>query len=149
MIKAHTVLLGSAAAFALSACATVEENVVEKIAETYKAELTGANEPGGGDADGYGAAEISVSDDLDQICWDLNGVRGIGPITGAHTHKGLPGVNGPVVLTLKPANEGGIKGCTSSSEWKEDALKDNFRSFYVNVHTAQYPNGAIRGQLHQ
>ena len=133
----------------LAACATVEEAVVEKTAETYKADLTGAQEPGGGDPDGYAKAEISVSDDLDQICWDVNDVHGIGPVTAAHIHKGAPGVNGPVVLTLKMANEGGIKGCTSSSEWKEDSLKDNFRSFYVNVHTAEYPNGAIRGQLHQ
>jgi len=133
----------------LGACATLEEAAVEKTAETYKADLTGAQEPGGGDPDGYGKAEISVSDDLDQICWDINDVHGIGPVTGAHIHKGAPGVNGPVVLTLKMANEGGIKGCTSSSEWKEDSLKDNFRSYYVNVHTSEYPNGAIRGQLHQ
>jgi hypothetical protein len=133
----------------LGACATLEEAAVEKTSETYKADLTGAQEPGGGDPDGYAKAEISVSDDLDQICWDINDVHGIGPVTGAHIHKGAPGVNGPVVLTLKMANEGGIKGCTSSSEWKEDSLKDNFRSYYVNVHTSEYPNGAIRGQLHQ
>ena len=133
----------------LGACATLEEAAVEKTSETYKADLTGAQEPGGGDPDGYGKAEISVSDDLDQICWDVNDVHGIGTVTGAHIHKGAPGVNGPVVLTLKMANEGGIKGCTSSSEWKEDSLKDNFRSYYVNVHTSEYPNGAIRGQLHQ
>ena len=133
----------------LAACATVEEAVVEKTSETYKADLTGAQEPGGGDPQGYGKAEISVSDNTDQICWDINDIQGIGPVTAAHIHKGAPGVNGPVVLTLKMANEGGIKGCTSSSEWKEDSLKDNFRGYYVNVHTAAYPNGAIRGQLHQ
>ena len=133
----------------LAACATVEEAVVEKTSETYKADLTGAQEPGGGDPQGYGKAEISVSDNTDQICWDINDIQGIGPVTAAHIHKGAPGVNGPVVLTLKMANEGGIKGCTNSSEWKEDSLENNYSAFYVNVHTTEYPNGAIRGQLHQ
>lgn len=133
----------------LGACATVEEAVVEKTSETYKADLTGAQEPGGGDPDGYGKAEISVSDNTDQICWDINDIHGLDDITAAHIHKGAPGVNGPVVLPLTRAAEGGWKGCVNSSEWKEDALENNYAGYYVNVHTAAYPNGAIRGQLHQ
>jgi hypothetical protein len=145
------ILLAAAAGATLliGACATVEEAVAEKTTETYKAELRGANEPGGGDADGSGTAEISVSDNFGQVCWDINDVRGIGPITGAHIHRGAPGVNGPVVFALKPANEGGYKGCASGSEWTQDRIDNNPGAFYVNVHTAQYPNGAIRGQLHQ
>jgi hypothetical protein len=149
MRKALILTGAIAAVTVLAGCATVEEAVVEKTSETYKADLTGAQEPGGGDPDGYAKAEISVADNLDQICWDINDIHGIGPITGAHIHKGAAGVNGPVVLTLKPAAEGGIKGCANKSEWTEDSLENNFRNFYVNVHTAQYPNGAIRGQLHQ
>ena len=132
----------------VAACATVEEAVVEKTAETYRATLTGAQEPGGaGDPDGYARAEISIADRLDQICWDLNDVRNIGPITAAHIHRGAPGVNGPPVFTLKPANEGGWKGCAAKSEWTQDRIENNPEAFYVNIHTAEYPNGAIRGQL--
>ncbi|MFA7588222.1 MAG: CHRD domain-containing protein [Novosphingobium sp.] len=104
------------ASIALAACATVEEAVVEKTSKTYNAVLTGAQVPGGGDPDGAAKAEISVSDELDQICYDLNDIRGIGPVTGAHIHRGARSVHGPIVLTLKQANEGGWKGCSSRSE---------------------------------
>lgn len=143
-----TAMLGTlAGAAALSACATLEETVAEETAETYYATLTGAAEVGGGDPDGYGKAEISVSDEAGQVCWDLNDIRGIGPITAAHVHMGAAGTNGPPVFTLKPANEGGYKGCASASEWTQNRIEGNPSRFYVNVHTAQYPNGAIRGQL--
>ena len=132
----------------LGACATVEEPVAEKTTTTYKASLTGAQEPGGGDPDGSASAEISISDNFDQVCWDVNDVRGIAPVTAAHIHRGAPGVNGPVVFTLKPANEGGWKGCAKGSEWTSDRIENNPGAFYVNLHNAEYPNGAIRGQLH-
>ena len=141
------ILSTAAAALALAGCATVEEGIAEQTTKTYRATLTGAQEPGGGDVDGAGRAEISISDNFGQICYDLNDVKGIGPITAAHIHRGAPGVNGPVVFTLKPANEGGYKGCTGGSEWTQDRIENNPEAFYVNVHTAQYPNGAIRGQL--
>ena len=112
MTTIRIILLGSmaSAAIALAGCATVEEAVAEQTTTTYTATLNGAQEPGGGDREGAGRAEISISDNFGQICYDLNDIRGIGPITGAHIHRGAPGVNGPVVFTLKPANEGGYKG---------------------------------------
>ena len=131
----------------VAACATVEEAAVESVAETYKATLTGAEEPGGGDPDGYGEAEISVADNLNQICWDLKDIRNIGPITAAHVHRGARGVNGPPVFPLKQSNEGTWKGCSNRSEWTEDAIENNPALYYVNVHTPDFPNGAIRGQL--
>ena len=136
-----------AAALALAGCATLEESIAEEVAETFYANLTGAAEVGGGDPDGSGEAEISVSDELGQICWDLNRIRGIGPITAAHIHRGAAGTNGPPVFTLRRANEGGYKGCTDASEFVQEFLEAAPGAFYVNVHTAEFPNGAIRGQL--
>lgn len=131
----------------VAACATVEEAAVETVSKTYSTTLTGAEEPGGGDPDGYGEAQISVADKIDNICWELKNVRNIGTITAAHVHRGARGVNGPPVFTLKQANEGGWKGCSNRSEWTEDALENNPANYYVNVHTPEFPNGAIRGQL--
>ena len=140
-------LSAAATAIALAGCATVEEGIAEKTNTTFNATLTGAQEPGGGDVDGAGRAEISISDNFGQICYDLNDVKGIGPITAAHIHRGAPGVNGPPVFTLKPANEGGYKGCSDGAELTQDRIENNPGAFYVNVHTAEFPNGAIRGQL--
>ncbi|OBX19241.1 hypothetical protein A9995_08970 [Erythrobacter sp. QSSC1-22B] len=137
-------LVGSAA---LAGCATLEETIAEETVDTYYATLTGAQEVGGGDPDGAGRAEISISDGFGQVCWDLNDISGIGPITAAHIHVGAAGTNGPPVFPLRPTNEGGYKGCTDGAEWTQDRIEDNPQAFYVNVHTAQYPNGAIRGQL--
>lgn len=132
---------------ALAGCATLEETVAEETANTYYATLTGAQEVGGGDPDGAGRAEISISDNFGQVCWDLNDISGIDPITAAHIHVGAAGTNGPPVFTLRSANEGGYKGCTDGAAWTQDRIQGNPQAFYVNVHTAQYPNGAIRGQL--
>lgn len=137
----------AAAVCVLAGCATIEEGIAEEVSETYFANLTGAAEVGGGDVDGSGEAEISVSDELGQVCWDLNDIRGIGPITAAHIHRGVAGTNGPPVFTLRPANEGGYKGCSDASEFVQEFLEAAPGAFYVNVHTAEYPGGAIRGQL--
>lgn len=140
-------LAGIAATLGLSACATVEETIAEETSATYDATLTGAKEVGGGDRDGMGKAEISISDAFGQVCWDINNISNIGTVTGAHIHKGAAGTNGPVVFTLDQAKEGGWKGCKDGAEWKQDRITSNPQDFYVNVHTTEYPNGAIRGQL--
>lgn len=150
MSKVRTILTAGilAGSAALAGCATVEEAVVESTAKTYSTTLLGSNEPDGGDPDGYGTAQVSISDRLNQVCYELKDIRGIGPITAAHIHAGAAGVNGPPVITLTMANEGGYKGCTGrSGEFTEDNISRNFANFYVNVHTAEFPNGAIRGQL--
>lgn len=141
-----TLTLASLAVF-LAGCATLEEGIAEETADTYYATLTGAQVVGGGDPDGAARAEITISDELDQICWDLNNVANIGPITAAHIHYGRRGTNGPPVFTLRRANEGGYKGCTHSREWTQNRIAGNPEDFYVNVHTSDYPGGAIRGQL--
>lgn len=137
----------AAGALALAGCATIEEAAVEALDTTYRANLTGAQEVGPGDPDGSARAEVTVSDNFNQVCWDIADVRNIGEVTAAHIHVGARGVNGPPVFTLKRSNEGTWKGCSAGAEWTQDRIEDNPERFYVNLHTAQYPNGAIRGQL--
>ncbi|TMM48415.1 CHRD domain-containing protein [Qipengyuania marisflavi] len=146
-VRIYQIAATIAGAAALSACATLEESIAEATSDTYRATLTGAQEVGGGDPDGAGMAEITVSDEANQVCWDLNDIRNIGPITAAHIHLGARGVDGPPVYTLKPSNEGGYKGCANAMEWQQNRIEGNPEAFYVNVHTAAFPNGAIRGQL--
>ncbi len=137
------------AALALTGCETLEEAYLENTSATYEAQLRGANEVHQGDPDGSGVAEITFSDELTRVCWDLNELRGLGPITGAHIHRGGMGVDGPVVLALQQATEGGWRGCSSETGWVQQAFNEGLSNYYVNVHTAEYPSGAIRGQLRQ
>lgn len=149
MTQARRIMFASAIAggLALAGCATVEEGIAEETGDTYRAALTGAQVVGGGDPEGSAQAEITITDEFGQVCWDVNNVTGIGPVTGAHIHRGARGVNGPPVFPLREAEEGGWKGCTDGSEWAQDRIENNPQMFYVQLHTAQYPNGAVRGQL--
>jgi hypothetical protein len=134
-------------ALATAGCATLEEAVVEQLAGTYNAELTGAQVVGTGDPDGHARAEITVADNLEQLCYDVNNIRGVAAITSINLHRGAPGTNGPVVLNLKAANEGVWRGCAEPGEWLQEAVEDQFFNHYVQVNTTEFPNGAIRGQL--
>ena len=142
-------LVIATAAIALAGCETVQQTYTEAISSTYTAELRGSNEVHPGDMDGSGMAEISFADELTRVCWDLNDLENLAPITGAHIHRGARGVDGPVVLPLKQATEGGWRGCSSDTSWVQQAFADGLSNYYVNVHTAEYPKGAIRGQLRQ
>lgn len=145
--KAPLILASLAGAALLAGCATVEEAAVKATTTTYEATLTGAQEVGGGDPDGSGRAEVSVAKNLDRVCYNVHDIHGLGTITAAHIHEGAKGKNGPPVITLTEAPEGGFKGCTDAPGWLQDAMKSNFSGYYANIHTNEYPNGAIRGQL--
>lgn len=112
------------------------------------ASLWGANEvPGPGDPDGSGHAIIRINQAKGQVCWTLV-ARKIGPAAAAHIHVGGPDVAGPVVVHLSPPTDGRSDGCAQDvdPELIRNLLR-NPHDYYVNVHNAEYPGGAIRGQL--
>ena len=116
------------------------------------ARLNGAQEvPGPGDPDGIGIAKIKLLPGYGTICFRIR-VRGITlPATAAHIHSGERGVAGPVVVSLDAPNaEGKARGCVTGVDPELiKAIWMNPRSYYVNVHTTDFPDGAIRGQLHR
>ncbi len=132
----------------LSGCATAEEAVVEAVADTQRATLTGAEiVSSSGDRDGYARAEVSIANTLHQICYDTNDIRNLATITSVSINRGLRGQTGPSVLRFDKANEGGWKGCVKRSEWLEDKLEFQPDNYYVQISTTEFPQGAIRGQL--
>lgn len=136
-------------AVGISGCATIEEGVAEVTSETKRATLTGGEVVGmRGDTDGYAKAELSVSDEANQICYDLNDVRGVGDITSAAIYRGAKGAAGRAVIQMRKANEGGWKNCVGRAEWLEDSVERSAGSYYIQVNTSEFPNGAIRGQFY-
>jgi hypothetical protein len=112
------------------------------------AHLTGAAEvPGPGDPDGWGHATIRINQQRHAVCYKLV-VRRIAPATAAHIHVGGPDVAGPVVVGLGAPTDGRSSGCVANvdPELVRNLLR-NPRDYYVNVHNAEYPAGAVRGQL--
>ncbi len=109
--------------------------------------LNGAEEvPGPGDADGTGSASITVNPGLGQVCFTLS-VSNIATAAAAHIHEAPAGVAGPVVVGLDAPSSGSSSGCkTVSRELAKDIIQ-NPSDYYVNVHNAEFPGGAVRGQL--
>ncbi|MEO7169608.1 MAG: CHRD domain-containing protein [Sphingomonas sp.] len=98
------------------------------------------------DADGAGSATVTVDTDRNEVCYTLK-VSGIEPATMAHIHKGAAGVSGPVVVPLDPPTTGSSEGCKPVTAEVSGAIASNPGDYYVNVHNASFPRGAIRGQL--
>ncbi|MGD9895309.1 MAG: CHRD domain-containing protein [Dehalococcoidia bacterium] len=113
-----------------------------------RAKMLGTAEvPGPGDPDGLGFASVTVLADQRQVCYTLNVVN-IATPTAAHIHVGGPTVAGPIVLPLETPARGSISACATNVDAALIArLISNPSNYYVNVHNATYPNGAIRGQL--
>lgn len=109
--------------------------------------LTGAEEVPPADPDGSGTAIITLNHGQGQVCWELT-ASNIAPATAAHIHVAPVGVNGPVVVPLSPPTSGSSSGCVDGVN--QDLIKaiiQNPEAYYVNVHNAEFPGGAIRGQL--
>ena len=115
--------------------------------QVFVAQLSGANEVPAGDPDGFGFARLTVDDVTNEICYQVN-VAQIAPATAAHIHRGAAGVAGPVVVPLKaPWGDGFAKGCVEEDAGIIAEILADPSGFYVNIHTADYPGGAVRGQL--
>jgi hypothetical protein len=113
-----------------------------KGGNSLHAALTGKAETPKGDPDGAGTAEVKINGK--SVCWEITASK-VTKLTAAHIHKGGPGVAGPVVVPFGGAYKS--KGCTTTTAAVAAALKKSPGGYYVNVHNAKYPGGALRGQL--
>ncbi|WP_128381807.1 CHRD domain-containing protein [Streptomyces cavernae] len=119
--------------------------------------LRGANEvpvkggPAVGDKDGAALQFVRVKGDKVSVAvkW-----RGTGKPTLLHIHQGAKGVNGGIKIDFTKLL-GNIKhqSVTGTVKVKDAALlkrlKNDPGSFYANLHTAEFPGGAVRGQFHK
>lgn len=109
--------------------------------------LSGAVEvPGPGDAHATGMFKATVNPGQTKVCYTLS-VAKLATPTMAHIHRGAVGVAGPVVVTLKAPVGGKSTACATVTRDLAKELIADPDGFYVNVHNAAYPAGAVRGQL--
>lgn len=108
------------------------------------AKLLGTSEVPKAAAAGHGIVNLDLKT-AGKVCWHFDGVAGIGKPLVAHIHKGSSGKAGPVVVPL--GGKYTLKGCIAAPKAVLEGIESHPNSYYVNVHTAKYPNGAIRGQL--
>jgi CHRD domain-containing protein len=127
---------------------------------TGRAEVDDEGQDGAGDPNGKGTATFFVTDER-TVCYGF-AVDGIEPPTAAHIHKGVAGSNGDVVIdftkgvpkdaTGQPAGDPGASGGCKTLEAQPEVaalrrILSNPKGYYVNVHTASFEDGAVRGQL--
>ena len=141
MRKRASVLFVAVALLALGVLRTADAN------PSLGATLTGAAETGGGDADGSGDVLISLSPGGNSMCFRIR-VSGIAAPTAANIYKAPAGVDGSVVMTLTTAGIGGEAiDCLPLDPKLLKDLMQHPEEYYVNVLNAEYPDGAVRGQL--
>lgn len=117
-----------------------------------------------GDPDGRAEAYVfGIDGDPMTLCYLLVSVKKIGELPlapgggrAAHIHEGPRGSNGPVVAALAWPQGGQAGDCLTEGEPGKfptgefgivQRILKNPQRFYVNIHNAEYPAGAIRGQL--
>jgi hypothetical protein len=123
---------------------------------TFFAVLTGGNEvsdegtAGAGDPNGAGSATILVDPERSLLCFAIT-VQNITTPSAAHIHRNIAGQNGDIVVGLGAPTSGApgaSSGCvTGVNRNILNAIRNAPGGFYVNVHTGDFPAGAVRGQL--
>lgn len=118
------------------------------FAQTFGTVMTGAAEfpPGSGSPDGSGLAAITINGT--SVTFSIL-VKGISTPTLAHIHKAALGASGSVVIDFHaPTFTNGFATGTVVAAASDVAdLLANPSLYYVNVHTVEFPAGALRGQL--
>jgi hypothetical protein len=94
---------------------------------------------------------ITADDGTGEVCFELT-VEGLDEedaVVAAHIHVGDAGVAGDVVVPLftePPTGE--MTGCVSGVDLELiAAMIADPAGYYVNIHTEDFPDGAVRGQL--
>ena len=95
------------------------------------------------------SVHITLNQGQGRVCFELR-VFGIAlPAIGAHIHTGAAGVAGFIVVPrTPPVASGNSSGCVDGVDRDPiKAIRQNPSAYYVNVHSTEYPAGAVRGQL--
>lgn len=137
-------LIGSAS---LAGATVNSAQLVQEGGRPITVAMTGAAErPGPGDPDGSGTAKFMLNYGQGRVCYELT-VTGIAPATAAHIHVADADNPGPVVVPLAAPTDGSSDGCADVERELIKEMLQNPGNYYVNVHNADFPAGAIRGQL--
>jgi hypothetical protein len=113
-------------------------------------EVPAAGGPAVGDKDGQAVQVLRIKGD--QVAFALTWKK-VGAPTAGHIHLGNTGTNGAVKIpffgTALPGTLNAAVGkVTITDKALLDQIKSNPTGFYANLHTAEFPGGAVRGQLH-
>jgi CHRD domain len=141
----------------LASAAQLAPHSVQGKTTLLEAALGGAAVvPGPGDPDGSAKAEVSARPGEHKICVRMVYEPGVGRATAIHIHEVGSGQQGSAIATLYEEVGGGapgpslIIGCEGKMPKPlVRRVAKHPRSFYIDLHTLDFPDGALRGQLHK
>ena len=121
-----------------------------EVLQTFGALLSADQETPPTSSTGSGNASFTLDSTHTRLGVSIT-VSGLsGAPTAAHIHMANPGVTGPIVVDLNaPANfvNGKLIQTFTITKALGDDLVAEANAYYVDIHTALFPNGEIRGQL--
>lgn len=129
----------ASAGLAFSAAPAMAEAV------TLVSSLAGANETSPGDTDGTGRFSAEIDTETGDVCYILVGEKIAKPVA-AHVHEGAAGADGKPVMTLEVTGADGDM-CLAAEPDLLKLIVATPQAYYVNIHTGDFPKGAVRGQL--
>jgi hypothetical protein len=130
---------------ALALVAVLAANAAAAKSVKFEVALKGTNEKPAAAASNKGKVELTLNTTTGKVCWDFKLTKIDGKPSQAHIHKGKAGVSGNVVVPLGATYK--RQGCTSAAKSLVKSIAGHPGAYYVNVHNAKHPLGAMRGQL--
>ena len=117
----------------------------------FTATLSGADEVPPVQSSGTGTGTFTLNAEATELTFELTASGLSGPVIASHFHKGAIGVAGGVLFEITDTITENPDGTlTASGTWAVNASDVTALlagDVYVNLHTADHPDGEIRGQL--
>jgi hypothetical protein len=140
-----TTRIGSAALVAFAGLMLAASPAAAEMLN-LSAELTGAAEVPANDSAGTGTLEGTYDTETMALTWTVTYEGLTGDATAAHFHgPAAPDATAGPVVPVEGDLASPIEGTATLTEEQAGQLQDGM--WYFNIHTAQYPDGEIRGQV--
>jgi Cu/Zn superoxide dismutase len=140
----RTTLAASLLALTLAACGQMRPS--QKM-DIYETTLSSTQEVPPNTSPARGTAEVQLNDNTNVLAWKVTYSGLSGPATGGHIHgPAAPGQNAGVLVPFTGnLNAQPVQGQATITPAQAADLAAGL--WYVNIHSAQFPGGEIRGQL--
>ena len=139
----HTLTAVLAASAFAAGCSM---NPMGSHAPALSAKLSAAADVPPNPSTGSGTLQARYNTDTQVLKWKVTYSGLTGPVTGAHFHgPAAPGTNTGVVVPFSGSLASPIEGEAKLSAIQASDLLAG--KWYVNLHTAAYPGGEVRGQV--
>ena len=110
---------------------------------TFNIQLSGATEL---NTDGKGLLKLNLKPSQHKICYELS-ASNVATVSSIQVHSGGIYRVGPMVLEMKTATQDLMKGCQNLDPELAMDIIHTPENYCVTIVNAEFPHGALRGQI--